>query len=163
LPKGSLREQIIYPLKSSEFFAKGGKDEELENLMEMVDIIHVLKRESQGFESVREWKDVLSGGEKQRAAMARLYYYKPKFAILDECTSAVSLDVEGKLYSQAKGFGITLITVSHRAGLKKFHDYILKFKENSIEFSPMREEDLNEKEQIQENEIENENEAHKRT
>uniref|UniRef100_A0A2K5JFU0 ABC transporter domain-containing protein n=1 Tax=Colobus angolensis palliatus TaxID=336983 RepID=A0A2K5JFU0_COLAP len=58
--------------------------------------------------------DVLSGGEKQRMAMARLFYHKPQFAILDECTSAVSVDVS-----------ITLFTVSHRKSLWKHHEYYL--------------------------------------
>lgn len=89
------------------------------------------------FDAVREWKDVLSGGEKQRVAMARLYFHKPQFAILDECTSAVSMDVEDKMYSQAKNLGITLITVSHRKSLWKFHDYVIVFNEDNVKFEKM--------------------------
>lgn len=105
--------------------------------MESVDVSHVLKREPLKFDSVREWKDVLSGGEKQRVAMARLYFHKPQFAILDECTSAVSMDVEDKMYSQAKNLGITLITVSHRKSLWKFHDYVIVFNEDNVKFEKM--------------------------
>jgi ATP-binding cassette subfamily D (ALD) long-chain fatty acid import protein len=59
--------------------------------------------------------------------MARLLYHCPKYAILDECTSSVAIDVESHLYNYMKQVGITLITVSHRETVWKFHDYVLKF------------------------------------
>lgn len=39
----------------------------------------------------------------------------------------MSIDVEGHLYSYMKSVGITLITVSHRETLWKYHEYLLKF------------------------------------
>jgi ATP-binding cassette subfamily D (ALD) protein 3 len=59
--------------------------------------------------------------------MCRLLYHKPKFAILDECTSAVSVNIEGEIYEYYKKAGITLFTVSHRESLINYHEYMLRF------------------------------------
>lgn len=60
-------------------------------------------------------------------AIARLFYHRPLFAILDEGTTAVSSEVEEQIYLACKQLGITLFTVSHQEHLKKYHDYILRF------------------------------------
>ena len=101
---------------------------------------YIVEREG-GWDTFNDWNDVLSGGEKQRIAMARLIYHKPMYAILDECTSSVAIDVEGHLYSYMKQIGITLMTVSHRQTVWKYHDYLLRFKgDKQFEFGLMPEE-----------------------
>ncbi|KAJ1301992.1 hypothetical protein OPQ81_000827 [Rhizoctonia solani] len=121
---GTLRDQIVYPLTYADHVAAGGTDAELMDILTHVHLAYLPEREG-GWNTRKEWKDVLSGGERQRMGMARLFYHKPKFAILDECTSAVSTDVEGLMYQHAKDLGITLITISHRPTLNKYHKWLL--------------------------------------
>ncbi|POW21011.1 hypothetical protein PSHT_02874 [Puccinia striiformis] len=103
---------VIYPHSFPQFAGLGGTDEELMKILEQAHLGYIPAREG-GFDTVKEWKDVLSGGEKQRTsndsklndfpaslplkkrkvAIARLFYHSPRFGVMDECTSAVSTDL----------------------------------------------------------------------
>ncbi|CAM9106608.1 unnamed protein product [Ascophyllum nodosum] len=139
LALGTLRDQVVYPHTLEEAIGKGLTDEALVSILESVKLGYLLEREG-GWDAVRDWSDVLSGGEKQRLALSRLFYHRPQFAILDECTSAVSVDVEGAIYRLAARSGITLFTVSHRKSLWEHHEYLLRFDGlGGYEFKPMSE------------------------
>ncbi|KAM6977992.1 ATP-binding cassette sub-family D member 3a isoform 1-T1 [Aplochiton taeniatus] len=137
---GSLRDQVIYPDTYEDQKKKDISDLVLKEYLDNVQLGHILDREG-SWDTVQDWMDVLSGGEKQRMAMARLFYHKPQFAILDECTSAVSVDVEDYIYSHCRTVGISLFTVSHRKSLWKHHEYYLHMDgRGSYEFKPITDE-----------------------
>ncbi|KAJ4898699.1 ABC transporter D family member 1 [Raphanus sativus] len=119
---GTLRDQLIYPLTSDQEtvpLTKTGMVELLEN----VDLEYLLDRYQHDKEV--NWGDELSLGEQQRLGMARLFYHKPKFAILDECTSAVTTDMEERFAAKVRAMGTSCITISHRPALVAFHDVVL--------------------------------------
>jgi ABC-type uncharacterized transport system fused permease/ATPase subunit len=60
------------------------------------------------------WASRWIRSEQQRLSMARMFFHSPTFGVLDECTSAVSVDVEESLYRSAIAQGITCITISQR-------------------------------------------------
>ena len=128
LSRGTLRDQIIYPDSLYEFRAKSASEDDLLEILRILEIDSVVDRPNgHGWDSIEEWRDVFSGGLQQRIAMARLFYHKPRYAILDECTSSVTLEMERKMYETAKSLGTTLMTVSHRRSLWKYHSKILQF------------------------------------
>ena len=66
---GTLRDNLIYPHTSEEMAQIGKSDADLVALLASVQLSYLLDRPG-GWEAEEEWADVLSGGEKQRVAMA---------------------------------------------------------------------------------------------
>ncbi|CAI5755766.1 unnamed protein product [Candida verbasci] len=122
---GNLRDQIIYPHTYTEMLEMGYNDDYLYHILREVKLEYLLKREG-NFNVVKDWKDVFSGGEKQRMSIARVLFKNPKLVILDESTNAVSTDVEDYLFELLILKKIPFITLSHRPLLMKYHDYILE-------------------------------------
>lgn len=125
LALGTLRENVTYPMTWREAVEqRGATDDSIIELLETVHLGDVVRRRG-GLDAVQDWAEVLSGGQKQRLGFSRLLFHKPDYAILDEASSAVSIDIEQLLYKAVKGCGITLISVSHRPSLWGFHDKVL--------------------------------------
>ncbi|KAG6481922.1 hypothetical protein ZIOFF_058546 [Zingiber officinale] len=119
---GTLRDQLIYPLTTDQETEPLTYDGMVE-LLKNVDLEYLL--DHYPLDEEMNWEDELSLGEQQRLGMARLFYHKPKFAILDECTSAVTTKMEERFCEKVRAMGTSCITISHRPALVAFHDMIL--------------------------------------
>uniref|UniRef100_B8HQF7 ABC transporter domain protein n=1 Tax=Cyanothece sp. (strain PCC 7425 / ATCC 29141) TaxID=395961 RepID=B8HQF7_CYAP4 len=122
---GTLREQLLYPNTSSET-----SEGELQKALAMVNLSELPERVG-GFDVELDWDDVLSLGEQQRLAIARLLLTKPAFAILDEATSALDLKNEQQVYEQIQATASSFVSVGHRPSLLRYHQYVLELSGDS--------------------------------
>ncbi|MEH2239773.1 ABC transporter ATP-binding protein/permease [Nostoc sp.] len=122
---GTLREQLIYPNTTRKM-----SDQELEEILQQVNLQNLLTRVD-GFDTEVPWESILSLGEQQRLAFARLLVTRPSFTILDEATSALDLSNEGNLYQQLQETKTTFISVGHRESLFNYHQWVLELSQDS--------------------------------
>ncbi|MEH2366282.1 ABC transporter ATP-binding protein/permease [Nostoc sp.] len=122
---GTLREQLLYPNTSRQI-----TDAELKEVLQQVNLQNLLSRVD-GFDTEVPWENILSIGEQQRLAFARLLVTRPSFTILDEATSALDLNNEGSLYQQLQSTKTTFISVGHRESLFDYHQWVLELSQDS--------------------------------
>lgn len=120
---GTLRQQLVYPRTLSQTVHVS--DAELLDALGQVNLADLPSRMG-GLDTAYDWTNVLSLGEQQRLAFARLLVGQPKLAILDECSSALDVATEERLYNHLRRMRIAFISVGHRPSLLKYHDYILR-------------------------------------
>ena len=100
-------------------------DEQLHDILKLVHLPEMAERFG-GLEVEADWGKILSLGEQQRVAFARVLLAKPQYVILDEATSALDTENEASLYQQLQASGATLISVSHRLNIVKYHEHVLE-------------------------------------
>jgi ATP-binding cassette subfamily D (ALD) protein 3 len=150
LVSGTLLEQVIYPMTikeavvhvassasaiatASAIASASASDDGVEavenavmSALENVGLQKFLKKgRLELYKRHHDWSDVLSGGEKQRVGLSRLFFHKPAFAVLDESTSAMNESDEGPLYQRILDLGVTVFSIAHRLQLRRFHTHQL--------------------------------------
>ena len=131
LTNGSLLDQVIYPLCISEVCSTSDIKDRVFNALKTVGLLEIVNRiGGLNIEPTNRWCDIISPGEVQRLNFARLFYHRPKLAIVDEPSSALSIYEEECFFMHCHQLGITMVCVGHHKNLKQYHHDCLKLKGN---------------------------------
>jgi len=118
LPLGTLRRALFYPRTSTK------NDAETARILRLVGLEQFAAR----LDETDDWSRILSLGEQQRLAFARILLIRPDWIFLDEATSALDEPRERALYDILKQELPTasIISVGHRSTLFAVHDTELR-------------------------------------
>ncbi|MFJ4054199.1 MULTISPECIES: ABC transporter ATP-binding protein/permease [unclassified Pseudomonas] len=119
LPLGDLRTAIAYPTDS-----KPEDEVRMQQALRQVNLAHLAERLAVSC----DWSHILSVGEQQRLAFARVLFNRPQVVFLDESTSAMDEGLEHALYSLLRNEmpQTLLVSVGHRSTLAGFHTHRLE-------------------------------------
>ena len=117
---GSLREQLCYPQPPERF-----SDSQLRHALEEVRLSELVTRYPD-LGVKEDWPRLLSLGEQQRLAFARLLLNSPRFVVLDEATSALDVATEKRLYELLVARDLAFVSVGHRPTLTAYHNTVLE-------------------------------------
>ena len=114
LPLGSLRRALAYPRTAA------GTDEELAAALRDVGLERLVDK----LDTIDDWSRILSLGEQQRLAFARVLLVKPQWVFLDEATSALDEPREQEMYELLRKRlpGLSIVSVGHRSTLFAQHE-----------------------------------------
>jgi vitamin B12/bleomycin/antimicrobial peptide transport system ATP-binding/permease protein len=115
VPLGDLRAVVCYPSEPGEI-----SDIELQKALAKVALGHLVIR----LNDQQDWAKVLSPGEQQRIAFARVLLHKPQAVFMDEATSALDPGLEFTLYQLLRTElpDTIVVSVSHRPSVEQHHE-----------------------------------------
>ena len=122
MPEVTLREALNYPC-----LEKCADDAKLMQILKMTNLGELPERAG-GLDTVQNWRELLTLSEQQRLNIARIILTKPKYAVVDEATSALEAENERLLYSLLTGLGTTVISAGTSANLVQYHQMVLELK-----------------------------------
>ena len=126
----TIKNNIIFGKDISKY-----EDKFLKEIIEKVQLSKFIDNLDRGIETeVGERGIKISGGERQRIAIARALYRKPKILFFDEATSSLDNDTEDKLINSIKALKgeLTIVMVAHRLSSLKICDKIYEIKNKNI-------------------------------
>ena len=112
--QGSFLDQILYSCSQVPSL------QEVDKVIDFVGLRYAVDKHG-GLGSTQDWPKVLSIGDMQKLAWARLFLAKPYFAFLDEATTALDLELEAKFYKELQKFAKLWISIGLRDSLLQFH------------------------------------------
>ena len=125
LPIGTLRDALSYPQTGDTYPA-----ERYEQVLRTCRLEHLIPK----LDEVDHWQRLLSGGEQQRLAFARVLLYRPQWLYMDESTSAMDEEDEAMLYQALIDQlpGLSIVSVGHRSSLARFHPRHVRIQEGQL-------------------------------
>jgi putative ATP-binding cassette transporter len=119
VPLGDLRTVVSYPAESGQI-----PDDEIQGMLAKVALSHLVPR----LNEEADWAKVLSPGEQQRVAFARIMLTKPQVVFLDEATSALDEGLEYAVYDLLRTElpDTIVVSVSHRPTVDQYHEQHLE-------------------------------------
>ena len=107
----------------------------LEEVLHICEVDVIMKTNSMSIDTViGEKGNKLSGGQKQKIALSRALYRKPKLLIIDEGTSNIDSDTEERILKRVKSVypDMTIIIVSHRLSTVRKADRIIVLDKSQV-------------------------------
>ncbi len=114
-PHGTLRAALLYPHAEQQV-----GDEKIRDILMRCGLEHLIPR----IDETDQWGSLLSGGEQQRLAFARVLIHPPDILIMDEPTSWLDELSQFRMMEYVRDLlpDTMVIHAGHRAGLERFHD-----------------------------------------